>query len=167
MFSSFITTLLFLGLRVRSEEFTTITTVHGNIENNISYSELQVTTDSVFIHENPEKTFNQSSLLAFETQSNAEFSTNNNKNKKPKTCSEIKRHKLKEQPVQTDDSRLKKCCSEGESLYENNVTKAVYCDTEMFPFEVKIIHAVLYNNCVEDTEDDLTLDILAGNPCNV
>lgn len=80
------------------------------------------------------------------------------------TC--LSREKLKTQPLQTNSSRLKKCCPNGERLQYNVETKQYLCEVDENPFNPEIVDVTLYDNCIEDNEIPTELEILVGNPCN-
>lgn len=76
------------------------------------------------------------------------------------------REKLKSQPLQTNSSRLKKCCPNGERLQYNPKSNQYLCETDETSFEPDVLDVTLYDNCIEDNEIPIELDILVGNPCN-
>ncbi|XP_055378846.1 probable G-protein coupled receptor Mth-like 14 [Condylostylus longicornis] len=86
---------------------------------------------------------------------------------KPKSCSEMKREKLPNQPINTINSLLKKCCPMGESLHPYDGPGGRKCDYENKTFVPKLITAALYENCIEDLEEHYELEVEVGNPCNV
>ncbi|KAL5289871.1 hypothetical protein ACFFRR_009716 [Megaselia abdita] len=91
----------------------------------------------------------------------------NSSTAKPQLCST--RDKLKIQPFQTNSSRLKKCCPNGERLQYNVEINQYYCDTDYtveIVFDPEVLDVTLYDNCIEDNEISRELDILVGNPCN-
>ncbi|XP_037939191.1 probable G-protein coupled receptor Mth-like 14 [Teleopsis dalmanni] len=87
------------------------------------------------------------------------------KNYHPEDCSQ--REKLKNQPSKQSNSRLKKCCPIGESLsiYGENQNNNM-CDSSRLEFKPNIINVVLYDNCIEDNEIEISLLYEIGNPCN-
>ncbi|XP_028899418.2 probable G-protein coupled receptor Mth-like 14 isoform X3 [Zeugodacus cucurbitae] len=83
----------------------------------------------------------------------------------PEDCSQ--RTKKAVQPVNTKNSRLRKCCPHGEglSVFRENQTDD-FCDSTNFKFEPSIIGVALYDNCIEDEEIAVNLQVEIGNPCN-
>ncbi|XP_039966733.1 probable G-protein coupled receptor Mth-like 14 isoform X1 [Bactrocera neohumeralis] len=83
----------------------------------------------------------------------------------PDDCSQ--RNKKAAQPIYTKNSRLRKCCPHGEglSVFRDNQTDE-FCDSTNFQFEPLIISVVLYDNCIEDEENAVDLQVEIGNPCN-
>lgn len=76
------------------------------------------------------------------------------------------REKLKSQPVKTNTSRLKKCCPNNESLHYKSDTNQYFCETDEHLFQPEIVDVTMYDNCIEDNEVPIDLEILVGNPCN-
>lgn len=76
------------------------------------------------------------------------------------------RDKLKSQPLQTNSSRLKKCCPNGERLQYDSESNQYLCEADETEFAPDILDVTLYDNCIEDNEIPRELNILVGNPCN-
>lgn len=83
----------------------------------------------------------------------------------PEDCSQ--RNKKAAQPINTKNSRFRKCCPNGEglSVFRDNKTDE-FCDSTNFKFEPSIISVILYDNCIEDEENEVDLQVEIGNPCN-
>lgn len=78
----------------------------------------------------------------------------------PPDCS--RRQKNKKQPINSQQSRIRKCCPLGKGL--ESVTDGA-CKAHNFEFQLDVISVALYADCIEDLEIPVKLDIEVGNPC--
>lgn len=69
------------------------------------------------------------------------------------------------QPVFTPDARLRKCCPLGQS-YNRSGAERPECAADNVRFAPTLVDAVLYENCIEDTELPTRLDYAIGDECN-
>jgi hypothetical protein len=70
---------------------------------------------------------------------------------------------LANQPKATSRSSIKKCCP----LYQNYKIEMGkrFCGNSSLEFNVSPIRAKFYENCIEDEESDVTIDIKIENSC--
>ncbi|XP_055904541.1 probable G-protein coupled receptor Mth-like 14 [Eupeodes corollae] len=83
----------------------------------------------------------------------------------PPDCSH--RSKNRKQPKNSPTSRLRKCCPNGETLVseENGIETVEICKAQVGEFAPEVLSVELYENCIEDLEIPVKLDIEVGNPC--
>lgn len=68
------------------------------------------------------------------------------------------------QPKLTNLSAIKKCCPLGENFHYTESGNH-YCANETTKFEINAIHAKFYENCIEDQELNLDIDVKVENYC--
>ncbi|XP_070491185.1 probable G-protein coupled receptor Mth-like 14 [Chironomus tepperi] len=79
----------------------------------------------------------------------------------PENCSDYKL--LDNQPKVTSRSAIKKCCPLHQN-YKIEMGKR-FCGNSSLEFNVNPIRAKFYENCIEDEESDVTIDIKIENSC--
>ncbi|XP_055855248.1 probable G-protein coupled receptor Mth-like 14 [Episyrphus balteatus] len=84
----------------------------------------------------------------------------------PPDCSH--RRKNRKQPQNTESSKMRKCCPNGETLVSEDDGDQIVqvCKAQSGEFAPEVISVELYENCIEDLEEPITLEIEVGNPCN-
>lgn len=80
-------------------------------------------------------------------------------------CSGLPLLGVEQQPNRTSSSVLRKCCPMGFNYEISSDTKHAECVPENIPFNVSIINAVFYRDCIEDTEAVVTLAYKFGGAC--
>lgn len=68
------------------------------------------------------------------------------------------------QPKLMKVSAIKKCCPLGENFHYTATGKH-FCANETLKFEVNAIHAKFYENCIEDQELNISIDVKVENYC--
>lgn len=69
-----------------------------------------------------------------------------------------------QQPEYSVKAHIKKCCPWGQN-YRTSSDGQSNCDHENVRFQVPLIDAIFYENCIEDTEQEISLNYVFGNTC--
>lgn len=69
------------------------------------------------------------------------------------------------QPQYSNYARIRKCCPWGQN-YERSDRGTSHCVQENVAFHVTLIEAIFYQFCIEDTENEISLNYEFGNACS-
>lgn len=70
---------------------------------------------------------------------------------------------LDHQPKLSTKASIKKCCPMHQN-YKYEMGKR-YCGNSSHPFQVQAIQAKFYENCIEDEEVNIFIDVMVENNC--
>lgn len=73
-----------------------------------------------------------------------------------------------QQPIRTNESRLRKCCPLNQNYEKSNITGRRECTSANVDekLNASIVDAIFYEKCIEDSETPVQLDLTIGNNCD-